>query len=403
MAQDAAQVGGGRWLYVILGLVVNIMLGAIYSFSLFRVPLEKLWHISATASGYPFMLFLAVFAIAMPIGGNLMQKWGPRNTMILGSILVGIGWILAGFSTSIGMLALIYGIIGGFGVGLVYGCPVAVAAKWFPDKGGLAIGLTVGGFGLSALIMAPIIKALIASSGPLNTFLYLGVVFLIVNVLLSLPFKFPPPDFKVASASTPQAQAVTAAKDYDRSEAMSKSTFWILWFLYIIGAMAGIMAIGIAAPVGKELKLSTALAASALQLFAIFNFAGRPLFGWLTDKLKPRNAAILSFIIIALATGLLYTSKSVGTYFVAFSLLWLTLGGWLAIAPTATKTFFGTKYYGKNYGVIFTAYGIAAILGTLLSGKIKDMTGSYYAVFPIVMVIAIAGIIISLALRPPKS
>lgn len=312
MAQDTTQVGGGRWLYVVLGLVVNIMLGAIYSFSLFRVPLEKQWHISATASGYPFMLFLAVFAIAMPIGGNLMQKWGPRNTMILGSILVGIGWILAGFSTSIGMLALIYGIIGGFGVGLVYGCPVAVAAKWFPDKGGLAIGLTVGGFGLSALVMAPIIKALIASSGPLNTFLYLGVIFLIVNVLLSLPFKFPPPDFKVASAISTQAQAATAAKDYDRSEAMTKSTFWILWFLYIIGAMAGIMAIGIAAPVGKELKLSTALAASALQLFAIFNFAGRPLFGWLTDKLKPRNAAALSFVVIALATGLLYTSKSLG-------------------------------------------------------------------------------------------
>ncbi|HEX12890.1 MAG TPA: MFS transporter, partial [Desulfurella acetivorans] len=161
MAQDSVQVGGGRWLYVILGLIVNIILGAIYSFSLFRVPLEKLWHISATESGYPFMLFLAVFAVAMPIGGNLMQKWGPRNTMILGSILVGIGWILAGLSTGIGMLSLIYGVIGGFGVGLVYGCPISVAAKWFPDKGGLAIGLTVGGFGLSALVMAPIIKTLI--------------------------------------------------------------------------------------------------------------------------------------------------------------------------------------------------------------------------------------------------
>ncbi|PMP66873.1 L-lactate MFS transporter [Desulfurella multipotens] len=403
MAQDSVQVGGGRWLYVILGLIVNIMLGAIYSFSLFRVPLEKLWHISATESGYPFMLFLAVFAVAMPIGGNLMQKWGPRNTMILGSILVGIGWILAGLSTGIGMLSLIYGVIGGFGVGLVYGCPIAVAAKWFPDKGGLAIGLTVGGFGLSALVMAPIIKTLIASVGPLNTFLYLGVVFLIINILLSLPFKFPPADFKVASASTPQAQATTAAKDYDRPEAMKQPTFWILWFLYIIGAMAGLMAIGIAAPVGKELKLSTGLAATALQVFALFNFAGRPTFGWLTDKLKPKNAAALSFIVIALATGLLYTSKSIGMYFVAFSLLWFTLGGWLAIAPTATKTFFGTKYYGKNYGVIFTAYGIAAILGMLLSGKIKDMTGSYYSVFPIVMIIAIVGIIVSLALRPPKS
>ncbi len=403
MVQESSQVSGSRWWYVVLGLIVNIMLGAIYSFSLFRVPLEKLWKISATQSGYPFMLFLAVFAIAMPIGGNIMQKWGPKNTMIAGSVLVGIGWILAGFSSSILMLSLIYGILGGFGVGLVYGCPVAVAAKWFPDKGGLAIGLTVGGFGLSALIMAPIIKALIASVGPLNTFTYLGVVFFVLLIILSLPFKFPPEGYKVASATSGTAQTTTIVKDFDRSEAMATSTFWVLWFLYIIGAMAGLMAIGIAAPVGKELKISTAIAATALQLFAIFNFAGRPFFGWLTDKLKPRNAAILSFIIIVLATGMLYVSKSIGVYFFAFSLLWLTLGGWLAIAPTATKTFFGTKYYGKNYGVIFTAYGIAAILGTLLSGKIKDMTGSYYSVFPIVMVIAIVGIIVSLALRPPKS
>lgn len=160
----------GRWFYVFFGLIINICLGAIYAFSLFRSPLEKLWGINATESGLPYMIFLAMFAFAMPFAGNLMQKWGPKITMFLGGILVGIGWIAASFSKDINSLTLLYGVIGGIGVGIMYGVPIATSAKWFPDKGGLAIGLTVGGFGLSALIIAPIIKQLIDSVGPLDTF-----------------------------------------------------------------------------------------------------------------------------------------------------------------------------------------------------------------------------------------
>lgn len=188
----------GRWFYVIFGLIINICLGAIYAFSIFRPPLEKLWDITATESGLPFMIFLAMFAFAMPFAGNLMQKWGPKTTMFLGGILVGIGWIAASFSTNINSLTLLYGVIGGTGVGIMYGAPIATSAKWFPDKAGLAIGLTVGGFGLSALITAPIIKQLIGSVGPLSTFLYLGIAFLIILIILSIPYKFPPEGWKPA-------------------------------------------------------------------------------------------------------------------------------------------------------------------------------------------------------------
>lgn len=396
----------GRWMLVGIGMVINICLGAIYAFSVFRKPLEDLLHIGATQSGLPFMVFLAFFALTMPLAGNLMQKWGPRKTTMLGGFLVGAGWILASFSPNIETLTILYGVIGGIGVGIAYGCPIAVAAKWFPDKAGLAIGLTVGGFGLSALITAPLIKYLIGTVGVMNTFLYLGVVFMILLILLSIPLKFPVEGWKPAGWTPSAKQQASATIELDRNEMIKKPNFYALWLTYVIGCLAGLMAIGIAAPYGTTVaKITPELAALAVSVFAIFNFAGRPLFGSLTDKFNPKNAAIASFVLIFVASATLYFGGEGNAlvYMVGFGILWLCLGGWLAIAPTATKTFFGTKYYGKNYGLVFTAYGVGAIAGILLSGSIKDMTGSYIGVFPIVMALSIIGLIVAfIGLKPTK-
>lgn len=395
----------GRWVYVFLGLVINICLGAIYAFSIFRPPLEKLWNITATQSGLPFMIFLALFALAMPFAGNIMQKWGPRNTMFLGGILVGIGWIAASFSPNINILTLLYGVIGGIGVGVMYGAPIATSAKWFPDRGGLAIGLTVGGFGLSALITAPIIKQLIGTVGPLNTFLYLGIAFLIILIILSIPYKFPPEGWKPAGFVAKTSSTTSSATvELDRGQMIKTGSFWALWLTYTIGCLAGLMAIGISAPAGREVGLTAEIAALAVSIYAIFNFIGRPLFGALTDKIKPKAAAVLSFFIIGAASLLIYGVREKVIFIIGFCLLWLNLGGWLAIAPTATKIFYGTKFYGKNYGLVFTAYGAGAIAGVLLSGQIKDFTGSYFSVFPIVAGLCVLGIIIALiGLKPAKS
>lgn len=386
----------GRWFYVFFGLTINICLGAIYAFSIFRPPLEKLWGITATESGLPFMIFLAMFAFAMPFAGNLMHKWGPRTTMFLGGILVGIGWIAASFSQNINSLTLLYGVIGGTGVGIMYGVPIATSAKWFPDKGGLAIGLTVGGFGLSALIIAPIIKGLIDLVGPLNTFLYLGIAFLIILIMLSIPYKFPPEGWKpLGFVAKTSSTSPSATIEIDREEMVKTGSFWALWLTYTIGCFAGLMAIGISAPAGKEVGLTTETAALAVSLYAIFNFLGRPFFGWLTDRIKPRAAIILSFLTIAVASLLIYGIREKIIFIIGFCLLWLNLGGWLAIAPTATKIFYGTKFYGKNYGLVFTAYGTGAITGVLISGQIKDLTGSYFSIFPFVAVCCLAGMIIA--------
>ena len=391
----------GRWIFVALGFLANVCMGSVYAYSVFRKPLEAHWGITATQSGLPFMIFLAVFALSMALAGRLVETWGPRRTGILGALLVGLGWVSARFSPNIWVLTFLYGVVAGAGVGVAYGCPIAVAGRWFPDRRGLAVGLTLAGFGASALIVAPIMNALIARFGPLNTFALLGIVFLVIMVLAALPMRYPevPPIPTKAGSKQKKEEALSLT----RAQMVRTPTFWALWFSYTLGCLAGLMAIGIASPFGQEVaKLSASLSAAAVSVFAVFNGVGRPLFGWLTDRLTPRKAGALSFGLILGAALLLYLwGTHVAIYFLGFCLLWLNLGAWLAIAPAATASFFGMRHYGENYGIVFTAYGAGALLGNTFSGVIRDLTGSYLTVFPWVMVLAGVGALVAwLGLRP---
>ncbi len=394
----------GRWLYVALGALINMCLGAVYAFSVFRRPLEEMWGIGATHSGLPFMVFLGVFSVGMVVAGRGLDRWGPKKTGLVGGVLVGAGWLLAGLSPSIGVLTLLYGVLAGAGVGVLYGCPIAVSAKWFPDKKGLAVGLTVMGFGLSALVMAPLLELSIRALGPLATFSVFGGGFLALLVLLSLPMRVPPAGWSAPGREAGAGREMGAPVDLETAAMLRSSAFYGLWGSFTVGCLAGLMAIGIAAPYGQEVaRLAPGTAAVAVSVFALFNAAGRPLFGWLTDLLTPKKTAVLSFssIIVASTVLAMWGEGNPTVYFVGFSLLWLNLGGWLAIAPTATATFFGTKYYGSNYGLVYTGYGLGAILGMVLSGLLRDLTGSYVLVFPPVIGMAVGGLLLALFLLNP--
>jgi len=245
------------------------------------------YSLNATEGALPFIIFLAAFAILMPFGGRWIQKYGPRRIGIIGGILVGIGWILAGFSTNLLLLCLTYGVIAGAGVGLAYSAPIQTSTRWFPDKKGLAVGLTVGGFGLSAAAISPIGNALINSHDVPFMFKIFGIIFLVLSVLLSLTLKFPVANWKPAGWVGAKAGA-PAAKDFTPSQMMKTSSFWALFLCFVFGATAGLMAIGIASPVGTEvIAISSGLAATLTSVFAVFNFGGRPIFGWLTDRISP--------------------------------------------------------------------------------------------------------------------
>ncbi len=385
----------GRWFYVLLGLLVLLCLGTVYSWSIFRKPLESLFNINATQSLLPFTVLLVVYASLMPITGFYISKLGVRLITVIGGIVMGMGYILSSLASNITILVITYGVIGGAGVGIVYGVPLAVTAKWFPDKKGLAVGLTVIGFGLSPFITAPLAKTLIGSYGVLSTFLILGILFTAIILTIATTLKLPPKEWKPVTYNPSFTSTIETSK---KTAILKSRSFYSLWLCYTIGTFVGLSAIGISSPVAEEIiKLDSTTAAFAVSLFALFNGVGRPLFGWLTDKFQPKRAAITSYMLILIACIIMLSANEgqIISYVVAFSCFWLSLGGWLAIAPTATLTFFNPDNYAKNYGIVFTAYGVGALLGTFVAGQLRDLFGSYTLAFYPMAGLAIIGIIVA--------
>jgi len=404
----------GRWGFVLLGVAMNLCLGSVYAWSVFKGPVEKVLGCSATQGGLPFMAFLACFSLTMSLGGGLMERVGPRWLALAGGLVVGAGWLLSSLATDIWTLVATYGAVAGSGVGLAYGCPVALGARWFPDRKGLAVGLMLAGFGGSALVTAPVAGLLIGDARALavaplaealsRTFLRFGLAFTAILAVLALPLRFPPPGWR-PRGWTPAAGSV-ARESFDRAGMLRTASFRGLFACYCIGCLAGLMAIGISKNVANDVvHVSSQTGTVLVSLFALCNAAGRPLFGWLTDRLSPRLAAVLNLaLILAASLAMLRAGPgTTGLYVAAFACFWLCLGGWLAIAPTATATFFGLDHYAKNYGTVFLAYGLGAILGNVVAGHAKDYFGSYTHAFVPTAVLAAVGIVLAAVfVGPPR-
>jgi len=392
---DKGSVGSmKKWLYILLGIVIMMSLGTVYSWSIFRIPIEEKFGIGTTQSGFPYMVSLASYAIFMLISGRYLDRFSPRAIIIVGGLLVGLGWTLSGFAENIYQLTATYGLITGAGVGIVYGVPMAVAAKWFPEKRGLVVGLVLGGFGLSPFITAPIARYLIEEFGIMNSFQILGISFGILIPLLSWPFEYP-------SAHPGNGRAASIGElshGIDTKNMLRTRSFKNMYLCFMIGAMIGLIMIGMTSSVGIELiGIDPGSVALFTSLFAVFNGVGRPLFGLVADRFQVKNAMALSYGLIIVAASLMLMAKDESTvlYAVAFSLFWLNLGGWLSIAPTATTRLYGVKHYSQNYGVVFTAYGIAAVVGVLASGFLKDAMGNYNSIFYMVIILAFMGMFLS--------
>lgn len=386
----------GRWLLIPIGISVLLCLGSVYSWSVFRKPLEGELDIGATQSLLPYTFALVFYATFMPIAGFYIPRLGTRTTTAIGGIVVGAGYILSSFATEITAMTLTYGVMAGTGVGIAYGVPMAVVARWFPDKKGLAVGSTIIGFGLSPLITAPIANSLIDAYTVRPTLRMLGIAFTIIVLAMATTLKMPPKDW-YPRGNLFARETSTSTPSYPANPLKTRS-FYGLWLCYAIGTTIGLSAIGISSPVGEEIvEIDPRLAASSVSLFALFNGFSRPLFGWLSDRFKPRYVAIASYSLILIACILMLNAGEgqVATYIVAFCLFWFCLGGWLAIAPTTTLRFFHPDRYAQNYGIVFTAYGVGALIGTLTTGRIRDWFGTYtYAFYPMA-ILAIVGIIVA--------
>jgi OFA family oxalate/formate antiporter-like MFS transporter len=388
----------GRWFLIPLGMIILLCLGSVYSWSIFRTPLENELGISAMESLLPYTFVLVFYALLMPITGFYIPVMGPRLTTAIGGLVVGLGYILSSFANQVGILVITYGMIAGTGVGIAYGVPMVVISRWFPDKKGLAVGLTIVGFGLSPLITAPLANQLISAYTVQATLRILGIAFTAIILAIALTMKLPPKGWhpRQTVAASPSSLALA----YPRNLLKSQS-FYGLWICYAIGTLVGLSAIGISSPVGEEIiELNPTVAAGSIGLFALFNGVSRPLFGWLCDQFKPHYVAILSYVLILIACVLMVNAQTgqVATYLIAFCLFWFCLGGWLAMAPTITLRFFNPDQYAQNYGIVFTAYGVGALIGTLVTGRIRDLFGTYNYVFYPMAFLAILGIVIACVL-----
>ena len=390
--KNCEKISPHRWVYVILGMMIMMCLGTVYSYSIFRHSLETIFQIGATQSGLPYVSSLACYSLFMMLTGRFLDRYHPRFFILLGGGLVALGWILSSLAPNIYVLTITYGLISGAGVGIAYGAPIAVVAKWFPEKKGLAVGIVLIGFGLSPLVTAPIVGSLLVVHGAMRTFLILGICFGCIIALFSIPFKYPSEETSFTTASS--TQRLCNIKQLNTGEMLGSKSFKGLYINFIIGSMIGLTLIGMTNSIGIQLiGLPASQVIFLMSVFAVFNGAGRPAFGWLTDTLSPQKAIFVSYILIAFAAFLILFADtgSVALYVVSFALFWFNLGGWLAIIPTATISMYGIKHYSQNYGVVFTAYGIGAISGVLSTSILLDAHGNYDYVFYFVLALCVIG------------
>ncbi|MEY2492036.1 MAG: transporter, family, oxalate/formate antiporter, partial [Verrucomicrobiota bacterium] len=279
-----------RWVIAIAGVFLQIALGAVYAWSVFRVPLAKQFGWSISEITLTFTISIFVLGFAAFFGGLWLNRKGPRVVALTGGALYGLGVFLASFSHKLSWLYFSYGVIGGIGLGFAYIVPVAVLVKWFPDKRGLITGIAVGGFGAGALITAPLATRLIQTVGVLNTFAYLGIAYLIVTLVAGFFMQNPPDGWKLEGwAPTAAETSHRAGRDFTLSGALGTWQWYALWLLLFLNTCAGISIISQEAPIFQELtKVSAVVAGSMVGIASLGNAAGRVFWAWVSDLITRR-------------------------------------------------------------------------------------------------------------------
>jgi OFA family oxalate/formate antiporter-like MFS transporter len=383
---------------------MQVALGAVYAWSVFRAPLVKQFGWSISEVTLTFTISIFVLGISAFLGGLWLNRKGPRVVAITGGILYGLGVFLASFSANkVWWLYLSYGLIGGIGLGLSYIVPVAVLVKWFPDRRGLITGIAVGGFGAGALITAPVATRLIQSVGVLNTFAYLGIAYLIVTVVASLFMQNPPEGWR-PEGWTPTASQTSqrARRDYTLSEALKTWQWYALWLLLFLNTFAGISIISQEAPIFQELVgVSAVVAASMVGIASIGNAFGRVFWAWVSDLITRRATFLVMFVVQVLLFWFLPSVATVTAMTIITFVVLMCYGGGFGTMPAFAADYFGSKNVGPIYGLMLTAWGCASAVGPLLIAYMRQTTGSYRGALHIIAgVMAVSAVVPILVSRP---
>ncbi|TNF42584.1 MAG: MFS transporter [Bacteroidetes bacterium] len=413
-----------RSLVVVGAVLIQLALGNLYAWSVFTTKLvESAW--TKTQTQVVFSVGVAVFAIVMVIAGRLMPKYGPRKLTIASAVALGLGYIIAGLLGAENYITtlIFVGILGGAGIGFGYVVPIAVGMRWYPDKKGLITGLAVAGFGFGATLWMTLAGKLgalgggelINKIGLSNTFIVLGIIFLVIILIGSIWMVFPAPGWKPSGwepAVSKTATKPAGSVDYSSSEMLKTPQFYLIVLTYAFGAGAGLMSIGLmklwpmeameANGIPKEVAGAAATMAMAI-FFALFNGLGRILWGMISDKIGRKSSiAIMMATQGAFVILFQWMAGMQATLYIFAVLIGFNYGGLFSLFPTITADIFGNKNFGQNYGWVFLAYAIGGIIFPILGGKLGDL-GNFPMAFTICGILCFVAVVTILMVKPLKN
>lgn len=363
------------WTVVVAATGINLIVGFLYSWSVIKKTLVSQLHWSNLEASLPFTVAAIAFALTMVFAGRLQDAFGPRIVATVGGLIFGTGILTSGLVSSPLAIVLTYGVLSGAGIGLCYAATTPPSVKWFPPaKKGLITGIVVSGVGMAAVYTAPLTSWLLTQYGLSTTLLVIGVGSMVLIICFAQFLTNPP----VTSASSPlKASAVSSLNESDWRQTIRTATFYKLWFMYAFAASAGMMMISHLATIAKT-QAQWENGFYLVALLALFNTAGRLTAGYLSDRFGYTRTMLIVFCLQTV--NMLFFSSYVTPLSLALgtALTGLSYGALFALFPSATADFYGIKNLGVNYGLVFTAWGLAGIIGPLLAGWVVDTTGSYH-------------------------
>jgi OFA family oxalate/formate antiporter-like MFS transporter len=395
-----------RWGLAAAGFLMQMALGAVYAWSVFRIPLARQFNWTISQVTLTFTICVFVLGISAFIGGLWLNKKGPRIVALTGGFLYGLGVFLASFSANrLWWLYLSYGLIGGIGLGFGYIVPIAVLVKWFPDRRGLITGIAVAGFGAGALVTAPVATRLIQHVGVLQTFAYLGVAYLLVTMATGYFMQNPPDGWRPAGwvPSTTQVKQ-RAAVDYTLGGALTTWQWWALWALLFLNTSAGISLISQESPIFQELAKASAIVAGAMVgIASIGNAVGRIFWASISDAITRRWTFTAMYVTQVFLFWILPDTTSVAVLTSLSFIILMCYGGGFGTMPAFTADYFGSKNVGPIYGLMMTAWGCASAFGSLLFAHLRESSGSYRGGLHMIAVIMAVSALLPILVSPPKA
>ena len=397
-----------RWNVIVGGVLMNLALGVIYAWSVFVAPFEADFGWTRTDVSVVFTIAILSVGSWFVVAGFLQDRFGPRRVAAAGGILYALGFFLASQTDSLLWLYITFGAIAGAGNGFGYAIPIPVCSKWFPDRRGLAVGLVVGGYGAGSGIYGPLAReVLIPAYGWQGTMQISAAIFLVMTLVAAWLLRNPPEGYKPPSAApapaagSAPAPAAPASRDFATGEMVRTRTFYLLWIAYCLGSAAGLMVISQLVPVGEAAGLGAA-AGLGLTIGAIGNTGGRVLSGWMSDTFGRLNTLRLMVLLSAAALPVFYLfAGQVVLFYLLLIVIYYCYGTLLSVFASTCADFYGTRNMGVNYGLLFSAWGVAGIVGPVIAGRVFDATGDYQQAFFIAAGLAVVALGALLLARQP--